>query len=574
MSDYHVSKLAKLACLSLSALAVAACATPSQNYATTLTPEGKLFGDYLAGTYARYLSDAPAQSKYFGQAFAQKPTDLRLGRRAVVAAISAGDFDKAETIASQMTATGEKEALAETVLGAKALRAQDYTKALSYFEQPTADLTMSIMMKIMAGWAHHGLDDNNAAREVFKSLPGGSYFDRFGLLQLARLETTLGNYAAAREALALIEAQRADAVDLEFRLTRAEIDALDGKAQDALKSLQDYSDDNGTFETGPVPALIAALEAGEAPFAALSPKDHVARALTEVAYGFFAANRSYDNTELFLYMALSQDPNYDKGQLWLADILAAFDRDADALAYYDGIPTRSPYFVQAQMAKGYSFLRDDRDDEALATFKRLNDVAPSVITRDALGRIYLSKENYDAALPIYEALVASLSDHELAQDPSSLYLRGVCYERLDMWEKAVADFQRVLSYKPDDADTLNYLGYTWVDRGENLTEAFTMIRRAVALEPSSGAIVDSLGWAHYKLGQYAEAKEQLELAVTLSPSSATIIDHLGDVYYKLGRKTEARYQWERALEFDPTDKEIETINQKLQGGLGAVQAAP
>ena len=113
-----------------------------------------------------------------------------------------------------------------------------------------------------------------------------------------------------------------------------------------------------------------------------------------------------------------------------------------------------------------------------------------------------------------------------------------------------------------------------MDRGENLTEAFRMIRRAVELEPTSGAIVDSLGWAHYKLGQYTEAKEQLELAVTLSPSSATIIDHLGDVYYKLGRKREAAFQWQRALEYDPTDAEIKTIKQKLQGGLSAVQVAP
>ena len=574
MSDYHFSKLAKLACLSISALAVTACATPNQTQATTLTPDGKLFGDYLAGTYARYLSDAPAQSKYFGQAFAQKPTDLRLGRRAVVAAISAGDFTKAETIAAQVVATGEREALSETVLGAKALRAQNYTNALSYFDPPTADLTMSIMRKIMAGWAHHGLGDNAAAREAFASLPGGSYFDRFGLLQLARLETALGNYSTAREALATIEAQGANNIDLEFRLTRAEIDVLDGKTDEALKSLQDYSDENGTFETGPVPALITALKAGETPYATLTPKENAARALTEVAYGFFAANRSYENTELFLSVALSQDPDYDKAQLWLADILAAFDRGTDALVYYDAIPDRSPYFVQGQMAKGYYFLQNDKDNDALATFKRLNDVAPSVVTRDALGRIYLSKENYDAALPIYEALVASLSDEELKQDPSSLYLRGICYERLKMWDKAVADFQRVLSYNPDNADTLNYLGYTWVDRGENLTEAFAMIRRAVSLEPNSGAIVDSLGWAHYKLGQYAQAKEQLELAVTLSPNSATIIDHLGDVYYQLGRKTEARYQWERALEFDPTDKEIKIINQKLQGGLGAVQAVP
>ena len=164
-----------------------------------------------------------------------------------------------------------------------------------------------------------------------------------------------------------------------------------------------------------------------------------------------------------------------------------------------------------------------------------------------------------------------MSEEDLKANTQPLYFRGISYEREKQWDKAEADFKRVLAIEPDNADALNYLGYTWVDRGENLTEAFDMIRKAVELEPNSGAIVDSLGWAHYKLGQYQEAKKKLEDAVALSPSSATIIDHLGDVYWKLGRFREAGYQWERALEFDPTDEERDNIKLKLKGQFEAVQ---
>ena len=101
-----------------------------------------------------------------------------------------------------------------------------------------------------------------------------------------------------------------------------------------------------------------------------------------------------------------------------------------------------------------------------------------------------------------------------------------------------------------------------------------MIRKAVDLEPQSGAIIDSLGWAHYKLGQYEAAKVQLEKAVELSPSSSTIVDHLGDVYWKLGRYREAGYQWERALIYDPTDEERDTIEAKLKSGLSGAETAP
>ena len=100
-----------------------------------------------------------------------------------------------------------------------------------------------------------------------------------------------------------------------------------------------------------------------------------------------------------------------------------------------------------------------------------------------------------------------------------------------------------------------------------LDRAFKMIEKAVELEPESGAIIDSLGWAHYKLGRLSEARKYLEDAAKRSPTSATIIDHLGDVYWRLGRSKEAKYQWIRALGLDPTDKEIKEINDKLKSGL-------
>ena len=192
------------------------------------------------------------------------------------------------------------------------------------------------------------------------------------------------------------------------------------------------------------------------------------------------------------------------------------------------------------------------------------------MTRESLGRARFFRENYEDALPFYKELVDSLTDEEITANIEPLRFRGIIYERLKRWPEAEADFKRVLKLVPDDVETLNYLGYTWVDRGENLTEAFDMIREAVKQQPRSGAIVDSLGWAHYKLGEYDKARENLEKAVALSPSSATIIDHLGDVYWKLGRKREAGFQWKRALEFDPTDEERATIEIKLDKGLDAV----
>jgi Flp pilus assembly protein TadD len=123
-----------------------------------------------------------------------------------------------------------------------------------------------------------------------------------------------------------------------------------------------------------------------------------------------------------------------------------------------------------------------------------------------------------------------------------------------------------LELKPDQPLVLNYLGYSWIDRGENLQRGLQMIQKAVELRPEDGYIVDSLGWAHYRLGDYPSAVQYLEKAIELVPEDPTINDHLGDAYWQSGRPFEARYQWRRALQFGPQDDEIKPIQAKLDGG--------
>ena len=99
-----------------------------------------------------------------------------------------------------------------------------------------------------------------------------------------------------------------------------------------------------------------------------------------------------------------------------------------------------------------------------------------------------------------------------------------------------------------------------------------MIERAVAARPEEGYILDSLGWALYRLGRYDEAVAQMERAVELEAVDPLVNDHLGDVYWAVGRKLEARFQWRRALSFDPEEKGADRIRRKLAVGLDAVLA--
>ena len=118
---------------------------------------------------------------------------------------------------------------------------------------------------------------------------------------------------------------------------------------------------------------------------------------------------------------------------------------------------------------------------------------------------------------------------------------------------------------PDQPYVLNYLGYSWADMGQHLSQARDMIEKAAQRRPNDGAIVDSLGWVMLRQGDTDDAVRTLERAVELEPEDAAINGHLGDAYWAAGRKLEATYQWRRALTFNPEPADAVKLEAKLQG---------
>ncbi len=559
--------------LALAAVLTLSCQSSEQAYAAPDTNNlSALYGDYLAGSYAQELQDRTAQQKHFTNAFLNQPGDARIGRRAIISAIETGDMSAAVKLAGQVRKKTKSEPLARAVLGLDAYRRGRKNSALKYLSGRTEDKTSLILMQLARGWIEFDQKDYDAARETFANISGDyGYFEAYAELQLAKVDGMLGETDAALERLDAVDKSGVSSV--EALLTRVRVLSAASRNEEAITALEDILVDNEGLSIGVVGAYLQKLKAGES-LPKITPKGQAARAITDPAFGFFARNRSLDGAELYLRLASWVDPSFTKPAIWLGSILEDQGDGGQQNAYelYKDVGEADPNFVSAQLSIANIYFNREDDDKAIEVLEKLNAREQSVLTRESLGRARFFRENYEEALPFYDDLVESLSDEEIKANVEPLRFRGIIYERLKRWPEAEADFKRVLELVPDDVDTLNYLGYTWVDRGENLKEAFDMIRKAVEQEPQSGAIVDSLGWGHYKLGEYEKAKINLEKAVSLSPSSATIIDHLGDVYWKLGRKREAGFQWKRALEFDPTDKERKIIDIKLEGGLEAVPA--
>jgi Flp pilus assembly protein TadD len=211
-----------------------------------------------------------------------------------------------------------------------------------------------------------------------------------------------------------------------------------------------------------------------------------------------------------------------------------------------------------------------RVDESIAALRDTVAAYPrSIEAHTSLGDMLRRDSRFAEAGAAYDGALALVAHPEQRHWPL-FYQRGIAFERSDQWPRAEADFLKALELEPDQPLVLNYLGYSWVEMGENLAEAQAMIEKAVEQRPGDGYIVDSLGWVLYRLGDFAGAAEQMEKAVELKPADPVVNDHFGDALWMIGRRFEARFQWKRALSFEPEETDAERIRRKLATGLDAV----
>jgi tetratricopeptide (TPR) repeat protein len=313
---------------------------------------------------------------------------------------------------------------------------------------------------------------------------------------------------------------------------------------------------------------IERLDSGKTPPRLVNrPEEGLAEALYTAASAL-AQDRARESATIYLQLAVFARPDFELAYILLARQFESAGRWRDALGQYAKIDTDGPLGWEARFQIALGLERLDRLDEAVRLLRTMaaergDDPAPIVL----LGDLYRAREMYPEAAREYEAAL-DRTDPVNPEHWILYYSRGVAYERTERWSLAEADFLRALELEPDQPLVLNYLGYSWIEKGLNIHKAREMVERAVELRPNDGYVVDSLGWALYKLGKYHEAARHLERAVELRPQDPTINDHLGDAFWKVGRQIEARFQWRHALAFKPNNKLKVELRAKLRNGLG------
>ncbi len=592
---------------------------------TTLT------GTYLSAKLAQDDQDLALAAHFYAQALEKEPENSLLLERNFALTLAVGKHDVAFKLADRMAemnalkeAARQKAAKLKTedadedtvsvekqqdddvdhritpmvhlALGVKALKGKSYTSAAKNFKAGMDELTNHpvdllgpaplrrnlnnprllsasaqygpfalISQTVLHAWAVIGQDRKNlgAALKTLEGFDGSDVNQFFFSLHSGLIAAYAKDYPKAIKYLQ--ESLEADpnSISTADALINALLKAGNEKRAnevltDFLRSAADREDKMWLKTTyGALKPVASSIR---------SPQDGAAELFTTLGDALSQEN-AIEGGALYLQFADYLRTNHDQTNFALARLFERMKQDEMALTHFDKISKDSAIYGRAQRQSGFTLTRLKRPDEAITRLEGLlGDNASDLETVSILSRIFQSEQRYRDSIGL---LTRGLDSLKTKRDIhwSLYFLRGSAYDQVKDWPNTEKDMLAALKLFPNQPTVLNYLGYSWVDRGLKLDKAIEMIRQAVALRPYDGFFVDSLGWAHYRMAEYEDAVNFLERAVELRPEDPTITDHLGDAYWKAGRKNEAYFQWNRVKTMQPKDDLLKQVDEKIQNGL-------
>jgi len=554
-------------CIAGTALVTFLAAVPIQLVAQTPSAQDlsglTVSGSYLAARHAGRQRDAAIEAAYYRAALKRDPKNGELLDRTFLSLLVGGDIDEAVKYAERVGAADKNDRVSKLVTGVHALKLKQYPAARRDLAQsirgPITDLTATLLN----AWAMAGAGDAKGAVATIDKLQGPEWYAIFKELHAGLIFDLANNPAEAGKRLE--HAYKLDSSAL--RVVEAYGSWL-SRNKSPKEALAIFAAFDQVLPRHPlVTEAMDKLKAGEKlPIMVSNAQAGAGEAL----YGLGASLGRRGGEDLglvYLQLALHLAPNHPLALLSLADLYESLKKPELAIGVYERIPANSPLHRNAaiQMASNLDAL--DRSAEAEKQLDVLIKQHPDDLEAImALGNILRGHKKFAECGDVYSKGVSAIGTPDKA-NWVIFYFRGICYERSKQWPKAEADLKKALELFPDQPHVLNYLGYSWVDQGINLDDGMAMIKKSVQQRPDDGYIVDSLGWAYYRLGNYEEATKQLERAIELKPEDPTINDHLGDAYWRIGRVLEARFQWAHARDLKPDPEDLPKIEQKLKDGL-------
>lgn len=528
-------------------------------------------GSYLLYLQAKQNRDFEAAVKYLRQSLKEDPENRTLQSEMFGLLAMEGRLDEACPYALKELKTSPDSLLASLVVVTRFISKGDFASAQQQMDAYPIKENNAFLEPLLEMWIRAGLNDRKKALASLEKL------NQNGLEALYHFHAALlyDMWDEEDEALTHYEALLAEPGGLSLRaaqaygnflLRRGDMKKFRSLVQAYRRGAKSYPLLDELFFTA------GASQVGtRVPKSVATPEAGLAEAFFDVS-GSLADKGNEDISLIFTRFSLILDPSLSLARVLLGEIYEKQERYDEALKLYEEEKENSETYFASRIRIGIIYAKQGYLKRAEKQLRSLAGKRPELaFPWIELGDIFIANKKIPQAIEAYSEAIDRLPVPNRSHW-SLFYSRGAAYERNKQWDLAEQDLLQSLVLSPDQPLTLNYLGYSWIERGENIAKAKEMLERAAFLAPREGFIIDSLGWTYYLLKDYARSVGFLESAVALDPGSGVINDHLGDAYWRVGRKREARFQWTKALSVkdDFAEGDRRRVEQKLEKGLDVV----
>ncbi len=489
-------------------------------------------GAYLSSRIARLESDWEAASYYFDDIVNSDGSNLEAHYQAMLMAMNAGRYDESMSFARYLVEQQHDSALSYVIDAMGRVLEGDYNAASMAIDNIPMDNLAQLLKEPVQAWLYTATENADAVKGLDLSKPFVAY-----------------------QAIIAADAYNADE---EIK----DIVAHSGALNELPPALQRHL--SSVFARRNVEYKDALLKAD-------NPAD--IRNVADVRHGFAwiyydLAMPLYlqyqDETGRLLFnMALAMVPDLTEARIRVAEYAAINGRTREAIQALSNVSPESRSYNLVQKIIAELMVDSGEIRPALNILEKMAAEQKDLYLYVQIGGIYAKNGMYADALSAYNKSLKLTSNLNPADFWHIYFARGRIYDAMGKWPSAEKDLLKALEFQPEQPFLLNYIGYSWADRGLNLEKALGLIEKAVDLEPNDGAIQDSLGWVYFRLGHFDKATIHLEKAAALMPYDPVVNDHLGDAYWEVGRRAEAEFQWKRALSNADAPDLVTQLEEKL-----------